>query len=107
MKNLRRTSEDREYVATYRRMMEIPGTLPWIIEDIIRRAGKMERRTLAHCVERLGYATGRSGSWAASLIVLEVDGLIRRDGRGDTQNIVWLGERDCVDGETVRPAPKE
>ena len=75
---------DREpgYIKKYRKMLESPNTIPSIMLRCIKSAGTIRWNDLKKVlIERYNYK--ESGSFTASLRVLEIDRYIEIDGQGD------------------------
>jgi hypothetical protein len=77
-----------EYILTYREMLKSPDSLPSRMKKYIDEVGSLSWADLKQaCVQRLGCKTETSGSIGASLRVLELDGLVRTTGRGESRRI--------------------
>ncbi len=80
--------KEREYIRTYRDMLRSLDSLPSRMLKFISDAGVIMWRDLKKaCVRQLGCKSETSGSVSASLRVLELDGYVSVDGKGDTKRI--------------------
>ena len=74
------------YIKKYRKMLESPNTVPSIMLKCIKSAGTMRWKDLKKIlIEKYNYK--ESGSFGASLRVLEIDGHININGSGDEKLI--------------------
>ena len=78
--------------AHYRRLVKNPDSQPSKYRRLIRNEGEIARLKFDRWAERQGFEPETGGSHNASLLVLERIGEIERRGRGDNQQIVWVGE---------------
>ena len=76
----------------YHRLMDNPDSQPAKYRRLIRNEGRIERPKFDRWSQRQGFEPETGGSHNASLLVLERIGEIERQGRGDDQVIVWVGE---------------
>ena len=85
------SGKDREYIERYRKMLENPTTLPSKMKRYIDEKEIVEYKDLKQaCVEQFGCTSKTSGSIGASVKVLEEDGHIKIEGRGDTKRLISL-----------------
>ena len=76
----------------YKRLKNNPDSQPAIIRRVIRNEGEMKKRKLANWMKRHGYEPS-AGSFNECLLILdEVTDDIDRQGRGDNQRLIWVGE---------------
>lgn len=78
--------------AHFRRLVENPDSQPAKYRRLIRNEGTISRPKFDRWAERQGFEPETGGSHNASLLMLERIGEIERRGRGDDQQIVWVGE---------------
>lgn len=79
----------KEYIIRYRKMLENLQTLPSRMKKYIDEEERVTFKDLKHtCVEKFGCKSETSGSIFASIKVLEIDGYIKIEGRGDNKRIV-------------------
>jgi hypothetical protein len=79
------------YIIRYRAQLNNPGSLPSKMNKYIEDSGVVTWGDLRRaCVEKLGYKSETSGSIGASLRVLEIDELVRIEGKGDSKRIFSL-----------------
>lgn len=85
----------KEYIIRYRKMLENPQTLPSRMKKYIDEEERVTFKDLKHtCVEEFGCKSGTSGSIFASIKVLEIDGYIKIEGRGDNKRIVSIKKEE-------------
>lgn len=90
----KRPQNEPGYVVSYRAMLNNPASLPSRMKEYIESLGVVKWGELKKaCVERLGCKSQTSGSIGASLRVLELDGLVRIEGKGDNKRIFSSGPR--------------
>ncbi len=83
-----------DYVRLYRRQLKNPNSLPSRIKQYIEQKRSVTRGELKGvCVERFGCKSKTSGSIGACIKMLEGDGYIKVDGRGDSAMIISLPNR--------------
>lgn len=76
------------YVISYRAQLNNPGSLPSRMKKYIEDSGVVTWGDLKRaCVKKLGCKSETSGSIGASLRVLEIDGLVKSEGKGDYKRI--------------------
>lgn len=76
----------------YKRLQDNPDSQPAQIREIIFRKSPIKRGELLKLLKSKGYSPETSGSVGASLKVLEdVTKEIHRKGRGDKEEIKWIG----------------
>jgi len=77
------------YIPRFRKMLENPNTLPSKIREYIKKKGEISYADLRKaCVDKLGCKSETSGPIGASVRVLELDGLIRFEGKGTSKRII-------------------
>ncbi|AFK20660.1 hypothetical protein E6P09_02915 [Haloferax mediterranei ATCC 33500] len=76
----------------YKRLVDNPDSQPAKYRRLIRNEGKIDRPKFDRWAHRQGYEPETGGSHNASLLMLERIGEIERRGRGDDQEIAWVGE---------------
>ncbi len=82
------------YIIKYRAQLNNPGNLPSKMNKYIEDSGVVTWGDLRRaCVEKLGYKSETSGSIGASLRVLEIDELVRIEGKGDNKRIFSVSFR--------------
>lgn len=82
------------YISRYRAQLNNPGSLPSKMNKYIEDSGVVTWGDLRRaCVEKLGCKSETSGSIGASLRVLEIDELVRIEGKGDSKRIFSLRSR--------------
>ena len=82
-----RAKEDEPaYVQRYRKMMDSPDTIPSVMLESIKAAGEIRWKDLKDIlINRYNYK--ESGSLTASLRLLEIDGYVEIDGKGEGKTI--------------------
>ena len=82
---------DKDYIIRYRKMLEKPDNLPSKMKSYIDEKEIVIYKDLKRiCVEQFGCQSETSGSIAASVKLLENDGYIRIEGKGNTKRLISL-----------------
>ncbi len=77
------------YIPRFRKMLENSNTLPSKIREYIKEKGDISYGDLRKaCVDKLGCKSETSGPIGASVRVLELDGLVRFEGKGSSKRII-------------------
>lgn len=75
-----------EYIHKFRKMMNSPDTIPSLMLKCIKTAGEIRWKDLKNIlINKYNYKA--SGSFGASLRLLEIDGYIEIDGKGEDKTI--------------------
>lgn len=81
-------SDEKGYIIKYRAMLNNPDSLPSKIKRHVEEKEEVTYTELKRaCVELFGCKSETSGSIGASVRVLELDGFIRIEGKGDYKRI--------------------
>jgi hypothetical protein len=84
----KRSQKEPSYIISYRAQLNNPASLPSRIRKYIDDFGVVTWGDLKRvCVEKLGCKSETSGSIGASLRVLEQDGWIKIEGKGDNKRV--------------------
>jgi len=87
----RSSQSEATFIERYRRMLQNPNSLPSKMKKYVNERGSVTYSELKRaCVEKFGCKNDSSGSIGASVKVLELDGHIRIEGRGDNKRISIL-----------------
>lgn len=90
----KRPQKEPDYINRYRAHLSNPASLPSKIREYIDSLGVVSWNALKRaCVEKLGCKSQISGSIGASVRMLELDGWIKIEGRGDKKRILSAGPR--------------
>jgi len=90
------TKYNKSYTETdlrYLKMLDNPNSLPSKIKSYIEEEGEVTYGELKKiCVEKFGCKSEKSGSIGASVKILEKEGYIRIEGRGDSKRLLFVRE---------------
>jgi len=84
-----KTDTDKRF---YKRLKNKPDSQPAVYRRLIRNEGKVSRPRFDELAEEEGFNADGGGHNASLLVLERVTGEIERQGRGDNQRLVWVGE---------------
>jgi hypothetical protein len=83
------TDTDRRF---YKRLKNKPDSQPAVYRKLIRNEKKVSRPQFDELAEKEGFNPDGGGHNASLLVLERVTNEIKRQGRGDDQRLVWVGE---------------
>jgi hypothetical protein len=84
-----KTGTDKRF---YRRLKNKPDSQPAVYRKLIRNEQKVTRPQFDELAEKEGFNPDGGGHNASLLVLERVTNEIKRHGRGDDQDLIWVGE---------------